>query len=164
MRDFDVAGAFDFNGDQSLRPAEFWIRINQDGHDASIDDVDQSVAVRNDLHLVPLAGFDRGFEIIGAAQSCEQSRLLARFSCNHLTTPCDDSTRRTLFVELAGVLVVVVEIRLVAANIPLGVLAVEFYPLLPLFLLLRSQVVRRWSEVRLDMIAAVLQTAVGASS
>src|SRR2546430_14063681 len=89
-----------------------------------VDDVDQSVAVRDDLYLIPLAGFDNRFEFVRGAQVSEQSWLLSRFGGNHLAAPRDDSTRRTLLVELAGIFVVVVEVRLVAAKIPLGVLAI----------------------------------------
>ena len=55
MRDFDIAGALDFNGDQPFGPAEFGIRINQDRQNMPVDDVDQSVAVRDDLYLIPLS-------------------------------------------------------------------------------------------------------------
>ncbi len=79
MRDFDIAGALDFNGDQPFGPAEFGIRINQDRQNMPVDDVDQSVAVRDDLYLIPLAGFDNRFEFVRGAQVSEQSWLLSRF-------------------------------------------------------------------------------------
>jgi len=40
MGDFDIAGTFNLDRDQSLRLAELRIRINEDGHDVPVDDVD----------------------------------------------------------------------------------------------------------------------------
>src|SRR5207248_4344715 len=114
-----------------------------------VDDVDQCVAVRDDLCLIPLAGFDNRFEFVRGAQVSEQGWLLSRFGGNHLAAPRDDSTRRTLLVELAGIFVLVVEVCLVAAKIPLGVLAITLLPFLPLFLLLGSKIrgrQKQWKE------------------
>src|ERR1700680_4654441 len=112
MRDFDVAGTLNFKSDQSLRLAEFRIRIHQDGHDMSIDDVDERVPIRNNLHLIPLARLDHGLQVIGAGESSKQSWLLARLGGYNLAAPGDDAARRVLLVELSRVFIVGVEIRL----------------------------------------------------
>ena len=114
------------------------VGINQDRHDASIDDVGQGVAVRDDLYLVPLAGFDHRFNSSEVPKCSKQSRLLSRFGGNHLSPPGDDAARRTLLVELAGVFVVVIEVGLIAAKIPLGVLAIEILVFLPLLSVARE--------------------------
>ena len=42
--------------------------VDEDRHDAPVDDVGERVAIRDDLDLVPLAGLDRGFQIVGGCQ------------------------------------------------------------------------------------------------
>ena len=140
MRDFDIAGALNFNSDQSLCLAELWIRIDENRHDSAIDDVGKSVSVRDNFYLIPVAGFDHGLQVIGTAQSGKQCRLLVWFSGHNLATPGNNATWRTLLIELASVLVLEIEIGLISANVPLGVLPIQVLLLLPPLPLVWSQI------------------------
>src|ERR1017187_4145863 len=164
VRDFDNAGPLNFNRDRSLRPAEFRIRIHKNGHDMPVDDVGERVSVGDDLHLVPLTRFDKGFQFIGAAESRKEGWLLARLGGHNLTTPRDDAARRILLVQLARIFVVEVEIGLVARNIPLGVLALEILLPLPPLAVFRTQACRDRFEMRFNMEAAILNSAIRTGS
>jgi hypothetical protein len=58
MRNLDVSRAFDFKRNYTVVAAELRIRIHENCHNMSIDDVDERVTVGDDLDLVPLAWLD----------------------------------------------------------------------------------------------------------
>ena len=122
MPDFEVSWAFDFKCDHALGLAEFWVGVDEDGHDVSVDDVGEHVAIGDDLELVPLAGFDEGFHLVGGSEQGQQCWLLVGLGGYDLAAPGDDATVTVLLVELAGVAIVVVKIGLVALQVPLGML------------------------------------------
>src|SRR5260370_23803893 len=131
-----VSATFNLKRDEPFGLGVPGIGIDEDGHDVSVDDVDECVAVGDDLILVPLAGLDEGLEVVGASQRRQEAMRLPCFGFYHLAAPCADSARCFLLIELAGVGVVVVEVGLIALDVPLGVLLRERFSLLYSLLLL----------------------------
>ena len=61
MADFEVARAFDLESDEALGLRVFRVDVDEHGHDVSVDDVDEGVAVGDDFDLIPFAGLMKAF-------------------------------------------------------------------------------------------------------
>src|ERR1700751_2853307 len=100
MRDSDLAWTFNFKRDDAFCAAELRICVDEDRHDAPVDDVGERVSIGDNLNLVPLSRLDYGFQIVGTAKRGKQGRIFACLSCDDLAAPGDDAARGVLLVEL----------------------------------------------------------------
>src|SRR4051794_22733193 len=67
----------DFHSEETVVAAAVRIVVDQDAHNVAVEDVDQGVATRDQVNLVPVVIFDEGFQRSDVAEGPDHLGFLA---------------------------------------------------------------------------------------
>lgn len=95
------------------------IVVDDFAHDMPIEDVDKHVATNDQVILVPIVGLDESLEIVGAAEASDDCSAATRHDMGD-GAAYGKKRAPALLVILPGEFIFAIDVRLIAAQQPLG--------------------------------------------
>ena len=86
------------DADEALRFAAGLIVVDELAHDAAVNELDQYVAARDDVHVVPVFGLDEAFQLIRIARGPDRAGFLTVRNVDDLTAK-RQKTATAFFVQ-----------------------------------------------------------------
>src|SRR5262245_1824631 len=112
-----AGGHVQLNADQSGHLAPAPVVVDDLAHHVAVHDLDNRIAPRNDMDVVPVARFDEFLELFAVAERADRAPLAAVPDVTDLPAQRQEAPA-ALFVDLAGETLLGVDVHLVALQHP----------------------------------------------